>query len=247
MDKKNIKIYNQPECLGPCYFPGTQTIHPSTFQSVKNITHSYCHINPTYDYVSGTMKYVNYCDKPTASVQDITTLQTDVLNLNTGFTVASFLHTYYNITNVEEFINWLNNNKDASIYTKVRLFDGVLKVFNQVINIIDDTVAKLVIEIIKKLGMKRLYKQINEYIGVNNAVVKIVNPKDNKLNKKDQYVLRINYIVETFLNKNVIRKFVSKFIKQYSDEFNQFESPTNIMLKSFENYVISKIKNSLSD
>lgn len=266
MDKstKYIKKYPKSDkgypCLGPCYGTRVTSIHPITFD-VITAKNPYCP-------VAGYQKFYPSENKFKITYQDNCTQDTknDVLDKNEeiynnllpymDFNIKDFLSMFYEINTFEEGITWIENNSDKNIRTRIRIFECILNVFGNNIEIIDNRIIDFVINIIKTNYIQQIYKNIKKYIKIDEKKNSIEIDKDGDIKedikkediKKDikeddkNIVIKINFIIKTFINQDIIQKFLFKYFKLKKNEWNDIHDHINDIIIELEHYIINIIK-----
>lgn len=245
-DRKYPISKNNKQCIGPCYEPGTWIIHPITLEYVTNTNHSFCPVNQweITDPKSGKKfnRTTDECYVPTHE-KDISKkeIEMNILIPKIDFSCIQFLKIYYDIHSFEDSLTWISINYNIPIFTKLRVMNCSLEAFGSNIDIIDDRLVDFYIEVIKKVWIKDIYPYIKNYIFVDNNKIYL---KDNKNNEliDDKYVIeKINFFLEKFANKNMIYKFLLKYINKYKHSWNNIESHNNELKKYYKKYIIDKI------
>lgn len=237
MNKKIYYLKNEPKksrCIGQCIAPGKTIIHPTTFKIATNNTHTgKCPVAPV---IENNKKIIwgecsNYNENDTQIRLDNYAVP------NIIFDETLFLKMNYNILNYSDVINYLSTNIKDPILTKNRIIICAWKAFGETIKIIDDILLDFYVELISKIWIKDILDEINQYINITNETISLVRPDNNTSNLKEDIIIRNNYIIEQFGNKNIIYKFLVKMIK-----YNKEEDYNNIDIK--KNY-IQYIKNKI--
>ena len=134
-----IQTKNNVKCVGPCYPPNTKITHPSIDKDVVK-KYAFCPTKMWIDKDKNEQRIEDECFVPTVKTNIIT-------GMRSSFTVSQFL-LMYNITTIELLYEWIEKNKNMSIYTTIRLINCSLKEFD--IKIIDERLIVFVIKVLKK-------------------------------------------------------------------------------------------------
>lgn len=254
---KNIKIKKYPrsvnnkQCLGPCYEKDVSLLHPlflHNFENEKFRGKPFC---PTdrYEYIdeiTNVKEQLVYdtCENPTHG-KDVST-QESLLFFQSGFTKDLFLHFYYNINSFSSTLEWIDENKFTPVQTRTRIINAALNLYGDRLEYLDDIFIFFYIEYIKDKFINKIYDNTNEYIGIQNEEILIVNPTKNNLKKNDLKIERTNYIAEKFLNTIEIKKFLFKYIKNKTILFENYNDSLYLIYQDHLIYIKNIIKNILS-
>jgi len=259
MDEDNLQYFenkypkskNNFQCLGPCYQPNTLVVHPITLEYVTDKDNAFCPVKEWLQADNKTGKKISKltdtCFKPTES-KSITgkELEMNIILPHIDFNCEQFLKIYYNIYTFEDAINWITTKIHAPIGNKQRVLDCAWKVYGKNIELIDIRIVDFYIDVCKKKWMRDIYNKISPYITIENDKISFIEPADNKLNSKEYSVQRTNFIIDKFINRDTIQKFLSKFVKQKQDDWEKYESHTEQIKHDLINYIENKIKKSLN-
>lgn len=115
-DDKDIypKSINGKQCIGPCYFKGTNMSHPVSLDEIVDATHDFCPVNPYIhvDSKTGKRKIVDFatCYPPTARKEHIDEI--NLLSPLITFDSEYFIKTYYKLFSLDDILHWLYNHKN---------------------------------------------------------------------------------------------------------------------------------------
>jgi len=240
--KKYPKSKSKKQCLGPCYYPKTQIVHPTLLEIVSN-TEPFCPVNP-WKYVDptngeNTMMSTDMCFAPTEN-KNISNkeLELNILAPFIDFDSNQFLKIYFEIFSFEDCVDWLDRNKTEPIKSKMRILNSGLIAFGQNVDLFDNRLSVHVMDIIKQKKIKEIYDKIFPYINVENEIATL---SQNNLDKKEMSTERINYISQTFLTKEEITKFLTKYFAYKKEKWNYIKNHINSITLSLTEYILNKI------
>lgn len=251
--KKYPKSKNNYQCIGPCYPPDTMVIHPTQLDFVTEGPLPFCPIEAIFyeDQKTGEKKQksTDTCYNPTEKDNiEKSQLELNILTPQVDFNSEQFLKIYYKIFSFDEAIDWIDNNQHTPIGTKIRIINCAIEAYSGTIELFDLRFSNFFIDFIKLKKTKELYSQIHKNIGVDkNENVFIVDEKNNELELRDKSVERINYIIQTFVNKEEITKFLQKFFKSNSISTVSFGEYLNLMASDLIIYISNKISATLNN
>jgi len=244
---KYPKSKNNFQCLGPCYQPGTMVVHPTQLEMVTDHAQPFCPVDEwTYvDQKTGktTDIITDICFNPTekANISN-RELELNILTPYIDFNSEQFLKIYYNIFSFEDSMDWIDRHKFVPIGTKIRIINSSLNTFGEKIDLFDNRFVDFFIELIKKKEIKRIYKKINSYIGIDkNSNVHFVNNENNNLKPDDECVERMNYLIKIFLDKDETTKFLSKYFRFRKTQWTDIRNHLDNMIIDFSEYIQTKI------
>jgi hypothetical protein len=245
-NKKYPKSINDFQCLGPCYEKNTTIFHPTRFREISDPQQPFC---PTVehaveDHLTGISRKTTFdtCLNPTHN-KDVST-SFSLLNPKSEFSKELFLGVYYNINSFNQCMEWITNNSHVSLKTKIRIINATLNAYGNEMDLINDKLNEFFIEYLKIQGVKNIYNKIHKNIGISNNEIIIVNEKKNSLKKDNYHVERINFIVDTFINSENVKKFLLKNMYSRKD-WNDHNDNLNLMTDDFIEYIQKKINLSL--
>lgn len=252
---ENIKRYpkskNNYQCVGPCYPPGTMVVHPTQLEFVTESPLPFCPIAEifTEDPKTGETikKSTDTCYNPTEK-NDInkSQLELNILTPHIDFNSEHFLKIYYKIFSFDSALNWIDENKHCPLGTKTRIINCTLEVYNDNIELFDIRFSNFFIEYLKVKKIKKIYENIHKNIGIDTSEnIFIVKEKQNNLTIYDKNIERMNYIMQTFINKEEITKFLQKYFKKNAQNLNIAEDHITKMSEDFIIYIKNKINATL--
>jgi hypothetical protein len=194
MDKKKYqKSYHGYDCIGPCYKAGTTYMHPVTFKRMGSKKENTCPINETI--IDNVSRYIDYCIVPD---DNINTVQEELVP-NIDISLKTFLSIYYNISTIDETYDYLKKNNHLSIYTKKRIVNCVLNIYEL------ELVDQIIIDIFKEYCIKK--------IDIFEEKLDLSDIKNIKNNKEDKN----KFIQEKLFTDLNINKFLGKIIESRRD------------------------------
>jgi len=189
-------------------------------------------------------RLVDICTNPTENKNvDSKEMELSMLNPYIDFSALRFLSIYYNIFTFEDALQWLDDNSKSPLETKIRIMKNALFAFGTKIELVDTRLSDFFILVVKKKYLNQIYNDVYEYIGISKNNVIIINPSNNNINKKDNYVERINFIIKIFVHSDEVHKFLIRYFKQKKDLL--ILNYVDNMISEFIQYIISKIKKSI--
>ena len=247
----DIKIYpkskSKKQCLGPCYYPKTNIVHPTLLEIVSN-AEPFCPVDPWKytDPQTGeeTLFTTDICYQPTEK-KNISTkeLELNMLTPFLDFNSGQFLKIYYEIFSFEDSVDWLERNKFEPINTKIRIVNSALSAYGENIELFDGRFVDFIIELIKKKKITQIYEKIHNFIGFadDNTIMLV----KNDIDKKYMSVQRINYLIKIFINKDEITKFLIKYFTYKKDKWKDIKNHVDFLILSLTEYILNKITLSL--
>lgn len=244
------KSINNKQCVGPCYFPNTQFIHPLTLDELVDESNAICPIKPYTKKNKSTgvneIIDVDDCKKPTDNKSKIDDLFiSSITTPETYFNSEFFIKIFYGIKSLDEMFQYIDNDL-LPFRTKQRIFDISFSLFgnNQIVS--NEIMKKFYNEIIDN-GMDIIITNIKPYLEMKNSKISIVkniktnkNDNNNKNNNKisDKHIEK--YIRSKLLNDtdSILMRFIRKETNRLSDE-----KLSHILLRYTNQYIINKIKN----
>lgn len=247
--KKYPKSKNKFQCLGPCYQPSTFVVHPTLLELVTNREQPFCPVNEWMytDLKTGKqdLKLTDICFNPTESSNIVDKeLEINILTPYIDFNIEHFLKIYYDIFSFEDAMDWFEKYKYLPIDTHVRIQKSSLRIFGKKIDIVDQRFIDFFIMLIKKKHIYDIYDVINKYIGYDEKTKELIliEPNHNILKESEYHKERVNYIIEIFLNKDDVYKFVLRYFKYRKDKWDSINDHTETMVIDLIEYIINKIK-----
>jgi hypothetical protein len=256
MDKptKYIKKYPKSDkgyqCLGPCYDKYVTSIHPITFDVITS-KNPYCPVTGYQKFYPSENKFkITYLDECKNNDNNDTLDKNEEIYNNLlpymDFNIKDFLSIFYEINTFEDGINWIIDNSQSNIKTKTRIFECILSVFGKNIDIIDNRIIDFFINIIKMNYITKIYNNIKKYIYIdekNNTVTIDKNTNDNTDNEKKN-IIKTNFIIKTFINQDIIQKFLFKYFKIKKNNWNDIHDYVDDLINELNHYIINIIKSS---
>ena len=242
----DITIYpkskSKKQCLGPCYYPKTHIVHPTLLEIVSN-NEPFCPVDP-WKYTNPetgeeTTFATDMCFQPTekknVSNKDIEmNMLTPFLDFNSG----QFLKIYYEIFSFDDSVDWIERNKFETISTRARVINSSLTAYGENIDLFDNRFVEFIIEFIKKRKISHIYNKLHNYIGINDNAVLL---EKNNIDKKEKCVERINYVLQIFITKEEITKFLIKYFSYKKDKWKDIKNHMDSITLSLTEYVLGKI------
>jgi hypothetical protein len=181
-NSNSIITKNGYKCIAPCIDKNTLYYHPITFQAIQK-SYPSC---PIYD-MHAHKDQVLYYDK--CNIKDNNNIKNKKYNIfdndndiEFAITPNNFLIEVYDIKNIIDVINFLNNNiHDLPIYTQKRLLNYIYDIYNTYDDFPFDLFIQITIDIFDKIYKIKL-----------NII---------KINKKIKTIKNKNNIFEYLLNK----------------------------------------------
>lgn len=242
----DIKIYpkskSRKQCLGPCYYPKTHIVHPTLLEIVSN-NEPFCPVDPwkytNPDNGEETMYATDICFQPTekknvSSKEVELNMLTPFLDFNSG----QFLKIYYEIFSFEDGIDWIERNKFEPISTRARIVNSALIAYGENVELFDNRFVEFIIEFIKKRKMSHIYNKIHNYVGISENNVMLIK---NNIDKKEKCIERINYVVQVFITKEEITKFLIKYFAYKKDKWRDIKNHMDSITMNLTEYILNKI------
>ena len=248
--KKYPKSKKGFQCLGPCIYPKTMVIHPLTLDVIVDNDNAVCPVQPyvVVDPKTGKKEMVDrdICYEPIRiNRADKKELELNLLLPTIDFNILHFLNIFYNIFTFEDGLDWIIKNNFKPHNTKERIFEMTMKTYGKDIDLIDTRTTDFFAEIIKKKYLGRILKKIGKHIIVEDDKVYIdKNPLIVNLDKKNN-VVKINFIIEKFINTDTMSKFIIRYIKQKKNIWETIQHQVIEMVYEFTLYILQKINMTL--
>jgi hypothetical protein len=247
MDLMNEKKYpiskNKHQCIGPCYYENTPFVNPITGQYFT-LDNPAC---PIYDeeIIDGKVEnvYVDTCNKPTVSK----TTKDESLEIQMALPffaldTSFFLRKYYNIYSFEHAIEWLEKKKNSPMKTKNRVIECAWIAFGNEIDILDQRITNYYLDLIKKNWIGKIVSELEGYISIDPKSKTISIEEHNKKNINEKYrTEKTNYILEKFIDRDDIYKFLIKYIKYHQKTWDVIENHHEQILLDLIEYIKKKI------
>lgn len=249
----NIKKYPKSasglQCIGPCYTKNKRSMHPIRMEIVTSKNNSYCSVNQFSKYNPEKKKTdVEYIDKcfqfQNESDEDVVDNEKDtILNIITpymDFNLQQFLVIFYNIHTYEDGIEYITTN-EIPLITSHRIFEAMLNVYGNTIDIIDNRTIDFVIKILKALYMPDFYERLKKYLFVDKSNEELIIRKNGQVDDQEIIVIKTNFIIKKFINPNDVSKFLFKYFKSKRGNMNEKTDNIKILVDDFCAYIINII------
>ena len=245
--KKFNKSVNNYQCIGPCYPRNKWVLHPNTLEYISNTETSFCPINgitkldpetKTY-YVKHDDKCIIEKDEDNSSTQSEEESTMNAVLPYLGFNLTDFLIQFYNISSYEEGIDWIEKNPTVPLLTKKRIFEIILYIYGNKIDIIDNRTIDFFIEIIKQIYINKIYQSISPYIYIDEKKVSVSKKENILSDTEEDKINKKMYIEQEFLNPNEISKYLLKYFKNRKEKWDSIQNH----IENLVNDLIIYIKN----
>lgn len=236
--KKYPTSKNGYSCVGPCYYPGTVSIHPLYLRHITNINKPYC---PTGVFVAPGKtdpETHDECIAPTHKKNEPVSVETLSLASMIEFNDDSFLRVYYEIYSLEDAIKWITDRNYMPIANLNRILNTAFKVYGKQLEIVDNRIVDYIDNIFKHHIVTISEKSL-KYVGIDNNEATLVKSADNQNKHIEE---RIKYIEYMFINKETIYKFITRYFKTRNSEWNTIDNHISRMISDMSDYIEKKIK-----
>lgn len=243
--KKYPKSKKKFQCLGPCYHSKTKVVHPTALEIVTDNENPFCPVDEWIyqDEKTGETKKLitDICFQPTER-ENISNkeMELNILTPYIDFNSSQFLKIYYNIFTFEDSIDWLCRNQHLPLNTKARIVNSSFVAFGESIEIFDARLTDFIIEFIKKKKIQEIYDKLHLYIGIKDDEILLI---QNNLPKTTLCVERINFLIKTFITKEEITKFLTKYFIYKKNKWKEIQHHLDFMMSSLNEYFLNKIVN----
>jgi hypothetical protein len=248
LEAKYPKSKNNFQCVGPCFQPNTLIVHPLTLEYVTDRYYPFCPVrewsyidNETGDKI---MKTTDICLNPTES-KDLSgkEFEINMLTPTVDFNDEQFLKIFYNIYSFDDAVTWIDNKTYTSpLLTRYRVMNSAWNAYGSEIDIIDYRIVKFYIELAKKRWSSDIYKHLHKYVHILGQDVLLGDPDKNDLSYKDNAVIRINFLIDRFINNDEMYKFLVKYLKHRKDEWENTIDHSDSIKNDLIKYIENKIK-----
>jgi len=236
VNKKYPKSKHGQSCVGPCYYPGTYSVHPLYLKQIKANT-AYC---PTVTYTDSddkSPKILDECNVPTHT-ENQQPVNMNSLSPIIEFNNDLFLRVYYDIYSLEDAVKWISDNNYMPISNLNRILNLALKVHGKNIEIVDNRIIDYVHKIFKH-NIETIVDKALKYVEVTNKEVKLVKSPSNPNEDTDK---KIKYIETVFLNSDILYKFIIRYVNARKTEWDNIDNHVSRMINDFADYIEKKIK-----
>jgi hypothetical protein len=132
-NKKYPKSIHGHQCISPCFPVGVWSSHPIILSAITNQEDAYCHIQPIIVDTKSNKKIIHdICAKPSSN-EEIKNYNTKLIIPIADMDSGIFLRSFYNIHTFEDGINWIINNDNKPVMTRLRIFDNMLIVYGRIL------------------------------------------------------------------------------------------------------------------
>jgi len=239
--KKNPTSTNGYQCIGPCYKAGTYVIHPYNMEMRIDKQYNMCPIEPfkEHDY----NKYFDQCDVPTHDA-DVKLFEMNIVTPRINFSTTQFLKIYYGIYTYVDALAAINDTSKP-LLSRLRILECLFKSFYNEIDYVDDDLINFIILVINELWIESIYHYVRKYITIDDDQVHFSKYSTNTMHSKDIYVsykdMTKKYIINKFINKNVINNIIIQFLKDNRKNWDYIDSHNNLLMKTIGEYIETKI------
>ena len=247
--KKYPKSANGLQCIGPCYPKNKRSMHPIRMEIVTSKNNSYCSVNQFSKYNPEKKKMeVEYIDKcfqfQNESDEEVVDNEKDtILNIitpNMDFNLQQFLVIFYNIHTYEDGIDYITKN-EIPFNTSHRIFEAMLNVYGNTIDIIDNRTIDFIIKLLKAMYMPNFYERLKKYLFVDKSTEELIIRKNGQVDDEENIVIKTNFIIKKFINPNDVSKFLFKYFKSKRGNMNEKINNIKILVDDFCAYIINII------
>lgn len=201
---------NNQKCLGPCYPPGKRTLHPLTLDFITIRNYPYCPTNEWQFKDRGI--WVDSCrTQPLYTKEQM--LQS-YLYPSLGITSKELLYKYYGISNFEQALDWITNNKSEQFYTKMRITNSAWKSYGLTVDLMNDQLLDYYTDLVTNYWSPYLIEHVNNF---KNIFVNIVKTKQYMYRVLTEYVKTFNNDWSKINDHNEnIKEFIIVYFKDKS-------------------------------
>jgi len=242
---KHQKTKHSQQCIGPCYPPGSKFIHPNSLKTLTNTekNSNKCPTNEWFDNPTKKWYETDICYNQSTN-DDIKQMEGQMLVPSYIFTPEKFLKLFYNIDTFDQSITWYFENANTPLSTRLRILESSLVQFGKQLDYISDDFVNVYIDIAKKLWINDIYKNIHQYIYINEKDEEIF-LKKNKEGDKQRKIEKINYIIKKFLTKQNIFDVLKQYIFANKKEWDHITAHNELIKKELIRYIDIIIKSSI--
>lgn len=228
---------NKNKCITDCFYKNTKIIHPITGLLTQGNTHFCATVpNKKKNKIEEKEEFygISKCENPTTKKQD----NSKIIIPEIFFNINIFLDNYYNIDSYEKGIEWLEENENIKPnFTVNRILACFIGEYCYDLSIIDQKLIKIIINYIKREGIKIIYHELYLYLKLENE--KIIFKKDDSQSKNENMEEKKKYIYDNYINKQYLTTFFNYYIEKNTKEWNKINN--HLQLFMFE--LIQYIKN----
>jgi len=145
---------------------------------------------------------------------------------------------------MESMVDWMEKNKHMPYYSKRRILECSWKTYGFENYVLDDRLTIVYIDIVKKRWMSYIYNRLKNYIFVDNKKIHLGKIDENNNDDKDK-ILKINFIIEKFINYKIISKFLTSYINYYNDSYKNIKSHNLQIRNDYIDFIQKKIEASI--
>jgi hypothetical protein len=241
--------------MGPCSPAGQGSMHPILLGYASSQIGNICPIDPIsggpfrFPYNYSDMMTHDICENADADEsKTLTDLQ--IIFPKLTFDPVFFLKEYYGIHNHEEGIEWLEKNSELNHITKERVFNQLIVLYSDIINLIDTRIIKHIRNILL-YKIQLIFRSISKYIIINSDKIIFSKPDPDKIKQDITDVKSIalvnTYIKTKLISENEVINFIDKIlitgIKNMTKE--QKENFTAVVVDIMIDYITQRIEISL--
>lgn len=150
-------------------------------------------------------------------IAQIETKTMNILYPTISFNANYFLRTFYPISNIPQFYEWLHNHRDAPTFTLIRMLDCFIMAYGHRVSIVDEIFIDCLIDVINGFWMKSIYLNLHKFIGVKDDKCFITSPTKNKLDIRDHSKLRKKFIMTDIFTKQTLMDHTTSFFAHFPD------------------------------
>jgi len=254
MNNLSIKRFNKSvhniQCIGPCYPRNKWILHPNTLEYITNTKDAFCPINAIDILDPETKKFhsrlndeckIDKNNYDEAAVSEEDSILNSVLPY-LGFDINFFIEQFYGILSYEDGITWIEKNPSVPLLTKKRIFEIILYLYGETIDIIDNRTTYLFIEIVKNIYLTKIYYELSPFISIDKTNVyikKTLQTKNIEIDSEENIKNKKAYIMDTFINPNDISRYLLKYFKNRKEKWNSIQNH----IENLVNDLIIYIKN----
>lgn len=247
LGNKYPKSKNNRECIGPCYEPGTWILHPVTLDYISHPTDPFCPINEWVDINKQTNKHVtrivDVCHKlnvtPKYKEPNVDFVMPSII-----FSSEHFLKSYYEISSLEEAVEWCDKNKHLSARTLIRIMDSAwVTYFDKQENldnndIIDDRIVMLYINFAKRNWIDKIVEQFSKYVKISGDKISL-GYNDQPIPNNEITNVK-NFLIDKFISIQSMNSVILRVIE--SSLVNFTTEVENELYRSIHKKIIKLLK-----